>query len=172
MSTMHSLALRCLRSMGFALVVFLFSGSHAMAQLGSGFATDSEIQLLERSDEGSYQSLSITMTTRDGATTITIIKDDATHEDSMPFEEYAALWQFLLDQKVESIEDAPLENAYPGQSDFTYNFRDGSTTHTFSAYGVDFLESDSRFRDIAREVIRVAEEQMNPPEPPVPEIPG
>ncbi len=152
----------CLMRLGW-LTAFAWGAltGHVAAQ-GSAIAMDSEIQLIEQSDEGAYRSRAIMMTTRDQKTTITIVQDDQKSEAMMPFDDYAALWRFALALDVVSLEDAPLENAYPGQSQFDFVFRDGSTTHEFSAYGVDFL-TDSRYRELAREIIRVAELQFSSP---------
>ena len=161
MTTVRSNCCRKLQFMSYCLAASLLLAAPAVAQdIGYDIATDSEIRLLERSDEGSYQHRSIIITSRNQETTISTVQDDVKAQDSMPFEVYAALWRFAIARNLASIEDAPLENAFPGQSTFNFSFRDGETLHQFSSYGVDFL-TDTRYRELAREIIRIAEQQFS-----------
>jgi len=138
------------------VIVSEFIASAIAQDSGYEVSPDSELQLIETSDEGSYRYRSIVIRPQSNSATISTVQDEVKSQATMPLKDYQSLWQFALNRKVESMEDAPLENAYPGQSEFVYIFRDGSNTYQFSAYGVDFL-SDLRYRELAREIIRVTE---------------
>jgi len=154
-----------------ASLVFVVLASCAQDDVGVDLGADSTIQLTERSDEGSYRFREITMLALDGKATVFTIVDDVRDEAPMPMEVYEAMWSFAADRKVDSMEDAPLENAYPGQSTFEFSFRVGTESVEFTACGVDYL-TDRRYRELAREIIAISEALFNEdddggPEPPV-----
>jgi hypothetical protein len=153
-----------LSTIGMVLLAFALTAYQPLATaFGYDPSVDSEIQLIEKPGDAPYTSLFITMLTKDGDTTLTVIEDDKKTKTSMPYEAYADLWKYLLEKKVEHLE-SPSEDEgsspqLPGQSMFTVKVRDGSETHTWTAYGVDFLGA-SNYRDIVRQIMSVAERFM------------
>lgn len=117
---------------------------------------DSAIQLIERSDEGSYRSRSITIVALEGKVTVFSIRDDEHSDFPLDNDEYESLWAFANERKANTMEDAPLENAFPGQSQFQFSFRIGSDENKFAAYGVDYL-TDTRYRELARRIIEIVD---------------
>ena len=118
--------------------------------------SDSAIQLVERSDEGSYRFRSITIMSLEGKATVIDIVDDESVDFPLDGKEYESLWRFVEERKYDTMEDAPLENAFPGQSQFEFSFRIGPDKKRFTAYGVDYL-TDTRYREIARRIISIAD---------------
>lgn len=127
----------------------------AAADLSGDVSIDSKIEMIENPASGPVRVRSIVIDTANRDTTLTIESDSSKTQTSMPYEEYEALWQYLLERDVGNMSDAPSENLFPDQSQFTFTFQNGVQRNTFSAYGVDFL-SDSRYREIARAILEVA----------------
>ena len=141
------------------IIVFLAFNTASAQDIGFDVGVDSEIQLVERSEEGSYRFRTIVMQTRDGKTVITQVLDDSRLSTDLPFEAYEGIWRHALALELPSIEDAPLENAFPGQSEFEFLFRDGQNQFGFSAYAVDYL-TDTRYRELARLILGVADKHL------------
>jgi hypothetical protein len=137
------------------LVAALMPVATVAADLSADPAAYSTIKLVQEAGDGEFAVYTITMNTRDGETTLTLDKDGKSSEIAMAYEDCQALWDYLLEMDIGNLENAPLENAYPDQSLFTYSFQNGAETNTFSAYGVDF-RSDKRYRAIARAILDAA----------------
>jgi hypothetical protein len=135
--------------------------------VGYEIFTDSEITLEEISEEGFYYSRRISMNSREGQVRIVQVIDDQEFDSDMPYDSYFALWQQAISLELAGIGDAPTENAFPGQSDFDYLFRDGDVTQRFSAYAVDYL-TDTRYRQLARAIIALANRTFSDDPPPPP----
>ena len=153
----------------FILLPFLF----ALALAGCGesgedinIGADSAIQLVERSDEGAYRFRSITIMSLEGKATVFEIIDDESVDFPLDTKEYESLWSFAQERKVNTMEDAPLENAFPGQSQFQFSFRIGSDENRFTAYGVDYL-TDTRYRELARRIIEIVDSGKSDTEGPL-----
>ena len=150
LSLLGSLALGAL-----LLVAALMPAAAVAADFSADTAAYSTIKLVQEGGDGEYAVYTITMNTRDGDTTLTLDNGGKSSEMAMAYEDCHALWDYLLEMDIGNLENAPLENAYPDQSLFTYSFQNGAQTNTFSAYGVDFL-SDKRYRAIARAIMDAA----------------
>ena len=142
------------------LAVITAPGYVVAADLSADVSIDSEIQLIEETGDAAYASYAITMSTQNGSTTLTLEKDGQKSQGTMPYEESYALWHYMREMDVGNMGDAPQENLFPGQSAFKFILRNGSESHTFSAYGVDFL-TDTRYRSIARAILKIGE-KYNP----------
>ncbi len=118
--------------------------------------TDSRIELIDQPGEGPDRVISISMSTKLGESILIINKDGQKTETSMSSEACMNLWQYLFDRDIGNMVDAPVEDPIPDQSVFIFTFTNGLESNTFSAYGVDFLK-DTRYREIARAIIEVAE---------------
>ena len=145
-----------------ALVVLAFSMLMAIphqviaADLSGDPSTNSMIQLTEESGHGADNIHSIAISAQGGEATIVIDKDGDVSKSLMPYKDYLALWEYLREMDIGNMKDAPMENAFPGQSLFKFTFQIDSETNSFSAYGVDLL-SDKRYRTIARAILEVGE---------------
>ena len=118
--------------------------------------TDSRIELVDQPGEGPDRVISISMSTKLGESTLIIDKDGQKTETLMSNEACSNLWQYLFERDIGNMVDAPVEDPIPDQSVFIFTFTNGLESNTFSAYGVDFLK-DSRYREIARAIIEVAD---------------
>ena len=118
--------------------------------------TDSRIELVDQPGEGPDRVISISMSTKLGESTLIIDKDGQKTETLMSNEACSNLWQYLFERDIGNMVDAPVEDPIPDQSVFILTFTNGLESNTFSAYGVDFLK-DSRYREIARAIIEVAD---------------
>ncbi len=127
----------------------------AAADLSGDLSTDSRIEMVEQAGEGPDRVISISMSTRNGVSTIVVDKDGTSSKTSMPSQECIDLWTYLLERDVGNMVDAPVVDPIPDQSVFIFTFTNGSQSNTFSAYGVDFL-GDTRYREIARAIIAAA----------------
>ncbi len=135
---------------------FLVANTTAYAtELGSDYSSNSEMELIELASGGDYQNKSITVTTLNGETLLTVITDGEKVESEMPFYECEALWSFVIAEDAAYLEDV-IGGAFPDSSTFTLKVRVGSNSHVVKVEGVDSL-IDSRYKDIVREIIRVAE---------------
>lgn len=129
--------------------------------------TDSEITLNEISEEGFYYSRTISMVCVEGKVRINQVIDEEEFGADLPYDSYNSLWQQAIGAGLPGIGDAPTENAFPGQSDFDYLYRDGEISHNFSAYAVDYL-TDRRYRELARNIIALADLTFSDEPPPPP----
>ena len=127
----------------------------AAGELHGNVMEDSEISLSEGA-MGPHQGHRITISTKDGVTTLKDIKSGNEAGGSMPDDACLLLWDYVLQKGVEDLEDAQPDLVPPDTSTFTLSFRIGSTSHSFSAAAVDYL-SDTRYRDIVREILAVSD---------------
>lgn len=125
------------------LVVFAFG-----MQLDGDISADSEIVLSE--SNGARYTLRVRSV--DSSTVISVERGGDTTEVAIPHEACESLWNYCLDRDATRLEDARANPLPPDQSTFTLTFRVGTTAHSFSAVGVDFLE-DRRYREIIREIL-------------------
>lgn len=145
-----------LLAIGVIVALVAPTGPALAADLGGDPSIDSKIELTLRAQEWANQFVSITMSTKLGETTLTVDRDGTIEQATMPYDECAELWQYLLERDIGEMGDAAPEVLYPDQATFTYTFQDGSESHTFSAYAVDFIP-DTRYRDIAMAITTLAE---------------
>lgn len=124
-------------------------------ELGDDFSSNSAIELTEVAEGGDYRNKSIKITTLNGEATLTVITDGNKVESEMPYEECEALWNYMKEKGAEYLEHA-IGGSLPDSSSFTLEMSVGSNSHTVKVEGVDSL-TDSRYRDIVREIIRVSE---------------
>src|SRR5438093_1512705 len=85
---------------GTVLLFFLTAIGPRLAAAGiaeTDVAANSKLELLEKAVSGSYESYSISVVTREGATTLTANKDGTQSVLQVPLEETLALWRTLLD---------------------------------------------------------------------------
>ena len=135
---------------------FLVANITAYAtELGTDYSYNSEMELNEVASGGDYQNKSINVATLNGETLLTVTTDGEEVESVMPFYECEALWNYVIGEDAAYLEDV-IGGALPDSSSFTLMIRVGSNSHTVKVEGVDSL-IDSRYRDIVREIIRVAE---------------
>jgi hypothetical protein len=120
--------------------------------LESDILADSTIKLEETTTFGSYHTLTVTLETRSGQTTLTADKDGIVTKVVMPVAECLALWKAVLKADIEHLPHAPSGTQLPDQSVFTVSFSTARDKNTFSAYGVDTL-TDTRYREIVREIL-------------------
>ncbi len=139
-----------------ALVTFAAPGEGVAVDLSGDLSVDSQIEMIQHTGEGPDRVILIDVTVKQGETAFVISKDGKTKEADIPAEECMALWEYLLERDIGNMVDAPVEDPIPDQSVFTFTFRNGSESNTFSAYGVDFL-SDTRYREVARAIIAIAD---------------
>ncbi len=118
------------------------------AQLDGDISDDSEIILSESNGAG----YTIRVTSVDSSAKISLEQKGDTIEAPMPDEVCESLWNYCLDRDAARLEDAKANPLPPDQSSFTLTFRVGTTTHSFRAVGVDFLE-DQRYREIIRKIL-------------------
>lgn len=127
--------------------------------LEADIAADSELELLERAESGSYQRYSIQLTTADGGSTLSADKDGVETRVPLTLDDTLALWRELLKEDLETLADASPEQVVPDQSRFTVKFRVGEKRGGFSVYGVDSL-SDGRYRQVVRAILKLADTQV------------
>ncbi len=127
-------------------------GPAVAADFSGDLSVDSAIEM---TTEGGDNVMSVRIATVLRATQVSIAGNDRLSESAMPYEECSDLWQYLLARDVGTLTDAPVEDPMPDQALFTFTFRSGTETNTFSAYGVDFLE-DSRYKEIAIAIMKAA----------------
>lgn len=147
---------------GAVLLFFLTAIGPRLAAAGiaeTDVAANSKLELLEKAVSGSYESYSISVVTREGATTLTANKDGTQSVLQVPLEETLALWRTLLDAGLESLGDASPETPAPDGSEFIVSFRAGEASGGFTASGVDSL-SDTRYRQIVREILKFADTRV------------
>jgi hypothetical protein len=145
-----------------SLLLFLTALGPRLAAAGvaeTDVAASSKLELLEKAVSGSYERYSISVVTREGATTLTANKDGAQSVLQVPLEETLALWRTLLEAGLESLGDASPEAPAPDGSEFTVSFRAGEASGGFTASGVDSL-SDTRYRQIVREILKFADTRV------------
>ncbi len=137
-------------------MVFTFANTATNAtELGSDFSSNSVIELNEVTS-GDYRNKVIKITTLNGETILTVITDgNKDVESKMPYDVCEALWNHLIEKDVGYLEDA-IGGALPDTSVFTLKVSVGNISHTVYVEGVDSL-TDTRSRDIVREIIRVSE---------------
>ncbi|MGH2567827.1 MAG: hypothetical protein ACRDGA_05765, partial [Bacteroidota bacterium] len=93
-------------------------------------------------------------------TTLTVVKDGQKTETNMPSENCHALWKYMLEKDVHYLENPSADVPQsPGASMFTLKVREGSETHTWTAYDVDSL-ADPRYREIVRQIFNVVKASM------------
>ena len=129
------------------------------AVLEADIAANSELELLERAESGSYQRYSIKLTVADGEPTLSADKDGVVTKVHVPLDETLALWRELLSEGLETLTDASPEQAAPDQSRFTVKFRVKEARGGFSVYAVDSL-MDGRYRQIVRAILKFADKQV------------
>lgn len=135
---------------------FLVANTTAYAtELGTDYSSNSEMELIELASGGDYRNKSITVATLNGETLLTVVTDGEKVESEMSFYECEALWNYVIAEDAAYLEDV-IGGAWPDASTFTLKIRVGSNSHTIKVEGVDSL-IDSRYKDIVREIIRVAE---------------
>ena len=127
-------------------------GPVVAADFSGDMSVDSAIEM---TSEGGDGSMSVKISTVLSATKVLMSRNGRLSEAAMPYEECSDLWQYLLDRDVGALTDAPVKNPLPDQAFFTFTFRSGTESHTFSAYGVDFL-ADTRYQEIAMAIIQAA----------------
>jgi hypothetical protein len=126
------------------------------AVLDSDIAEDSEIQLLEKNQLGSYRRYSVHMSTQNGTTTLSTDKDGVATAQRIPEAECIAMWRNVITAGIEDMTDPPAGPAFPDQSEFTVTFRVKDTRRTFTVYSVDSLP-DTRYRDVVREILTMGD---------------
>jgi hypothetical protein len=135
---------------------FLVANITAYAtELGTDYSSNSEMELIELASGGDYQNKSITVATLNGETLLTVVTDGEKVESEMPFYECEALWNYVIAEDAAYLEDV-IGGTLPDSSTFTLKIRVESNSHTIKVEGVDSL-IDSRYKDIVKEIIRVAE---------------
>lgn len=141
-----------------ALLAIVTAPPHlAAATLQGDLSADSKIELVEIAGGGAYQRRTITMSSLQGAITLSLKKDADTKQFTMAQEDYYDLWQYLLAEGIDVLGDAaPEEGSLPDLSTFILECRAGTSTYGFTAEGAEFL-SDTRYRDIIGKIIAVAE---------------
>ncbi len=122
--------------------------------VSSDVATDSEIVLTETTSGGDYKVCTITISTINNESTLTVDVDGEKNQKTMLIKDCSNLWQYLLERDFGNMGDAPQENPLPDQSAFTIKCSIGMTSNSCSAYGVDFL-SDTRYKEVVKEIINV-----------------
>src|SRR5207247_11193737 len=100
---------------------------------------------------GSSESYSISVVTREGATTLSANKDGTQSMLQVPLEETLALWRTLLDAGLESLGDASPESPAPDGSEFIVRFRAGEACGGLTAPGVPSA-AGTRYRRRARRI--------------------
>jgi hypothetical protein len=133
--------------------------SSAAAIPESDIAATSKLEMLEKAVSGAYASYSISIVTREGATTLTAEKDGERTVLEVPLEETLTLWRALLEAGLEGLNDPAPESAAPDGSEFAVTFRAGEASGGFSAAGVDSL-SDTRYREIIRQILKFADTRV------------
>ena len=135
---------------------FLVANITAYAtELGTDYSSNSEMELIELTSGGDYRNKSINVATVNGETLLTVTTDGEGVESIMPFYECEALWNYVIGEDAAYLQDI-IGGALPDSSTFTLKIRVGSDSHTVKVEGVDSL-IDSRYKDIVKEIIRVAE---------------
>jgi hypothetical protein len=142
-----------------------------LAALGSGFgaaqvsetevASDSEIELLEQAESGTYQHYSIKISTHEGQSILATNKDGVKAQFKVSSKESLALWRSVLKNGLETMADTSPETASPDESQFTVKYRVGQTVGEFSAVGVD-THSDGRYRNIVRAILALGDKYSKP----------
>lgn len=117
---------------------------------------DSIIELKESATSGAYRELAVTLATRDGQSTLVVVKDGAETRIALPVEASLALWKTVLALGAVELTDASPKRLPPDHSRFTVTIRTGSVDHTVTAAGVDDL-ADTRYRAIVREILHLAD---------------
>lgn len=133
--------------------------SSAAAIPESDIAATSKLEMLEKALSGAYASYSISIVTREGATTLTADKDGERTVLDVPLEETLTLWRALLEAGLEGLSDPAPEASAPDGSEFAVSFRAGEASGGFSAAGVDSL-SDTRYREIIRQILKFADTRV------------
>ena len=135
---------------------FLVANITAYAtELGTDYSSNSEMELIELTSGGDYRNKNINVTTLNGETLLTVTTDGEEVESLMPFYECEALWNYVIGEDAAYLQDV-IGGALPDSSTFTLKIRVGSNSHIVKVEGVDSL-IDSRYKEIVREIIRVAE---------------
>jgi len=151
MRTLRRVTLEVLRAtslllgLGLALLPAESYGDH----LERDYRGDSEIVLSETFEGGSNR---VTITTRDGATTLTSEQGGKTTQRQVPQDAAAELWDHLLALPIDELESATPSPAMPDASSFELSLRVGATSHRLITYDVDRLE-DQRYRDAIRAIL-------------------
>ena len=122
----------------------------------SEILADSVIELRETATSGSYQTLAVTLATRDGRSTLVARKDRAETRVDLPVKESLRLWKTVLELGIEELADTTSRRLPPDQSRFTVTIRAAGADHTFVTYGVDSL-ADRRYRAIVREILHLTD---------------
>lgn len=118
------------------------------SQIEGDVSEDSEIVLTESGPAG----YTLRLRSVDSTTTISLERGGETTTVTMPHDECLSLWNFCLERDAGRLEDASAHPLPPDQSEFTLTFRIGTSSHSFSAVAVDFLE-DQRYREIIRSIL-------------------
>jgi hypothetical protein len=135
----------------YVLAIFLLAGQAVAANLAGDISGDSEITMTSESEMG---SLSVNMLTALGSTAITINRNGNVITADMPIEEVRDLWDFVLERNAGALIDASPTELFTDQASITFTFRNGLESHSFSAYGVDFI-ADARYLEITTAVMDV-----------------
>jgi len=150
----HRISILCGLSRLLAVFAIVYIGPVMAADFSGDLSVDSAIEMTtETGDEIKFVRISTVLS----ATQVSISGSMPSSEAEMPYQQCSDLWQYLLDRDVGTLTDAPVEDPMPDQASFTFTFRSGTETNTFSAYGVDFL-SDSRYKEIAMAIMKTAKE--------------
>ena len=124
----------------------------------SDVVSDSDIELVEQAEAGSYQQYRIKITTRGGKSIVATNKDGVKTTSEMSSNQNLGLWRNVLGHGLEKLAtpsmkaDDSLGPVFPDQSQFTVRYRVGRTAGAFSVAGVDSL-SDDRYRKIVRAIL-------------------
>ena len=137
----------------------LGAAAASAAVVSAVVAADSELELLERAEGGSYQRYSIWLGVVDGVAMLSADKDGEVTKVEVPLDEALALWRELLSEDVETLADASPEQVVPDQSRFTLRFKVGDARGGFTVYGVDSL-MDGRYRQVVRAILKLADTQV------------
>ena len=143
----------------FALALFLTGLAPATGWAAipeSEILADSVIELRETATSGAYQTLAVTLTTRDGQSTLVAKKDRAETRVDLPVKECLTLWKTVLALGIEELADTTSRRLPPDQSRFTVTIRTPGADHSFITYGVDSL-ADRRYRAIVREILHLTD---------------
>jgi hypothetical protein len=146
--------------LGAIAVLAVVAGVAPASDFGVDPSIDSNIELVLETQGYEHRRIDITISTELGVTNLKLERDGVAEAASMPFDDCAPLWDFVLRQNVHELGDAMPESLLPDLATFTFTFRDGLTTHTFSAYGVEFI-TDTRYRDLARTITDFAEKHLS-----------
>jgi hypothetical protein len=136
----------------FALVILAMAGPAVAVNLAGDISGDSSITMICDSELG---PLSVNMSTALGSTTITINRDGQIVTADIPLEEVQELWAFARERGAGALGDASPAKPTPDQAFITFTFRNGLESHSFSVYGVDFVD-DARYLEITTVLMDLA----------------